>query len=142
VRPDSCGVACDRGHAITHTDVMHDEILHLTEQLLDAIGNGDWDTYETLCTDDLSCFEPEARGHLVHGLPFHRFYFEAPDSLPRQHTTLSAPHVRPLGGDAALIAYVRLIQRDGVTLAFEETRIWQRIDGQWRHVHFHRSPVA
>jgi hypothetical protein len=26
-----------------------------------------------------------------------------------------------------------------VTTATEETRVWQRKDGRWQHVHFHRS---
>jgi calcium/calmodulin-dependent protein kinase (CaM kinase) II len=39
--------------------------------------------------------------------------------------------------------YVRLVQKlkDGrpVTLAFEETRVWEKQEGAWKHVHFHRS---
>jgi calcium/calmodulin-dependent protein kinase (CaM kinase) II len=26
-----------------------------------------------------------------------------------------------------------------ITALCEETRVWQRIDGAWKHVHFHRS---
>jgi calcium/calmodulin-dependent protein kinase (CaM kinase) II len=26
-----------------------------------------------------------------------------------------------------------------ITKATEETRVWQLIDGKWKHVHFHRS---
>jgi len=26
-----------------------------------------------------------------------------------------------------------------VTIASQETRVWQRQDGRWKHVHFHRS---
>ena len=37
------------------------------------------------------------------------------------------------------IAAKDLLRRKGA--AFEETRVWQRRDGRWRHVHFHRSPV-
>jgi calcium/calmodulin-dependent protein kinase (CaM kinase) II len=51
-----------------------------------------------------------------------------------------------LGDDAAIVAYVRLVQRVGdddkpATVSSEETRVWQRIDGRWRHVHFHRSAL-
>jgi calcium/calmodulin-dependent protein kinase (CaM kinase) II len=56
---------------------------------------------------------------------------------------MCSPRVHLLG-DVAVIAYVRLNQRVGpdgapTTAAFEETRVWQRQDGRWRHVHFHRS---
>jgi len=42
------------------------------------------------------------------------------------------------------VSYVRLVQRldaDGqpVVARCEETRVWQRMEGRWRHVHFHRS---
>ena len=47
-------------------------------------------------------------------------------------------------GDVAVVSYVRLNQRVGAdgapfTRAYEETRIWQRQEGRWKHVHFHRS---
>ena len=56
---------------------------------------------------------------------------------------MSSPHVRLLG-DVAIVSYVRLMQAidetgDPVTSPFEETRVWQRQQGAWRHVHFHRS---
>jgi len=52
--------------------------------------------------------------------------------------------VRLLGNEAAIVSYVRLIQTvdgDGVpnVQRYEETRVWQRQDGEWKHVHFHRS---
>jgi calcium/calmodulin-dependent protein kinase (CaM kinase) II len=124
-------------------DPLVEELLHLTQRLLDAIGRADWDTYRELCDPGLTCFEPEATGQLVAGLEFHHFYFKLGAGRGEQQTTLASPHVRVLG-DVAVVSYVRLNQRvqaDGtpVTRAFEETRIWHRRDGAWRHVHFHRS---
>jgi calcium/calmodulin-dependent protein kinase (CaM kinase) II len=57
---------------------------------------------------------------------------------------MCAPRVRIMG-DVAVVAYVRLNQRVGddgsaFSRAFEETRVWQKKDGRWKHVHFHRSP--
>jgi calcium/calmodulin-dependent protein kinase (CaM kinase) II len=96
-----------------------------------------------LCDPTLSCFEPESRGELVEGMEFHEFYFEQGKSENARNTTLCSPHVRLLG-DTAVVCYVRLIQSlddagKNVTHRFEETRVWHREDGQWRHVHFHRS---
>ncbi len=57
--------------------------------------------------------------------------------------TVSTPHVRVMG-DVAVISFIRLVQKlDGngspITTRSEETRVWQRQGGRWRHVHFHRT---
>jgi calcium/calmodulin-dependent protein kinase (CaM kinase) II len=124
-----------------------DQLLDLTHQLLASIADQEWGVYAKLCDPSLTCFEPESRGQLVEGMDFHRFYFELKGSRTPRNTTLCTPRVRMLGSDAAVVSYVRLIQKldtDGapVTNAVEETRIWQRIQGEWKHVHFHRSEAA
>ncbi|XP_027873171.1 calcium/calmodulin-dependent protein kinase type II delta 2 chain isoform X11 [Xiphophorus couchianus] len=60
------------------------------------------------------------------------------------HTILLNPHVHLIGENAACIAYIRLTQyMDGSgmprTMQSEETRVWQRRDGKWQNIHFHRS---
>jgi calcium/calmodulin-dependent protein kinase (CaM kinase) II len=122
------------------------ELLHLTQRLLESIATGDWATYQDLCDPSLTAIEPEAHGQLVEGLAFHRFYFDLGGVRGRHHTTVTAPHVRVMG-DVAVVAYVRLVQRLGpdglpVTVAHAETRVWQRREGRWRHVHFHRSTLS
>ena len=124
-------------------DEQHTELVRLTQKLLDAIANGDWDAYEQLCDPTLTAFEPEARGNLAEGMGFHRFYFDLGDFSGPRNTTICAPHVRVMG-DVAIVSYVRMVQqldgdRNPVTGTFEETRVWQRQQGKWRHVHFHRS---
>jgi len=47
------------------------QIIELTQRLLDCVGVWDWATYEELCDERLKCFEPEAPGQLVEGLAFH-----------------------------------------------------------------------
>ncbi len=120
------------------------ELLELNQRLLDSIAGGDWETYVDLCDPSLTAFEPEARGHLVEGMDFHRFYFDRKRPTGESNTTMASPQVRLLGDKVALVTCVRLIQHDGldgqpVTARFEETRLWQRQDGRWQHVHFHRS---
>jgi hypothetical protein len=133
------------------------ELLQLNQRLLDVIAAGDWDVYTEICDESLTAFEPEAKGHRISGLDFHRFYFDLPHADTPVASTMQSPEVRMLGDDAAVVTYVRLVQRvvadsdgDGAsastvssveTLATEETRVWQRRDGVWRHVHFHRSAV-
>ena len=124
------------------------ELLERSRQLLAAVAAGDWAAYRELVADDLTCFEPEARGQLVEGLAFHEFYFRLP-SDPAQPArpvtnTLASPVVRLLSDPVAMVAAVRLTQTlddagRPVTKPCEETRIWQKIAGQWKHVHFHRS---
>jgi len=119
------------------------ELLELTQQLLDSIAAADWATYERLCDPTLTSFEPEGRGHLVEGMTFHRYYFELGAGGGARQTTIASPKVR-LMGDVAVVSYVRLVQSIGeggkpTTSAFEETRVWQMQQAQWRHVHFHRS---
>jgi len=130
------------------TDPVVNEVLKLNQQLLDAIATGDWDAYRSLVAEDITCFEPEACGHLVHGLAFHEFYFKLGGGKPQapKHltTTMVAPKVRLLADGAALVAYVRLVQKldtDGkpITVSSQETRLWQKLGGRWQHVHFHRS---
>jgi len=119
------------------------ELLDLSQQLLDSIDQQDWETYTRLCDASLTAFEPEAVGSLVVGMPFHQFYFEMESSGRAKQSTISSPDVRVMG-DCAVVTYIRLTQRISQegrpqTAASEETRVWQRQDGAWQHVHFHRS---
>ncbi|XP_069466763.1 calcium/calmodulin-dependent protein kinase type II subunit gamma isoform X13 [Ambystoma mexicanum] len=126
--------------------VRKQEIIKITEQLIEAINNGDFDAYTKICDPGLTSFEPEALGNLVEGMDFHKFYFEnllSKNSKPI-HTTILNPHVHVIGEDAACIAYIRLTQYiDGQgrprTTQSEETRVWYRREGKWLNVHYHCS---
>ncbi len=120
------------------------EVLQLNQQLLDSISAGDWKTYSELCDPNLTCFEPETHGRLVAGMGFHKFFFDLGAPSQPRTTTMVSPQIWVLGLDAVVVAYVRMVQSVGgdehpVISATEETRVWQRVDGRWRHVHFHRS---
>ncbi|XP_028980581.1 calcium/calmodulin-dependent protein kinase (CaM kinase) II beta 1 isoform X24 [Esox lucius] len=122
------------------------EIIKITEQLIEAVNNGDFEAYAKICDPGLTSFEPEALGNLVEGMDFQRFYFEnllSKNSKPI-HTTILNPHVHLIGEDAACIAYIRLTQFvDGQghprSSQSEETRVWHRRDSKWQNVHFHCS---
>ncbi|XP_043967529.1 calcium/calmodulin-dependent protein kinase (CaM kinase) II beta 1 isoform X19 [Gambusia affinis] len=122
------------------------EIIKITEQLIEAINNGDFDAYAKICDPGLTSFEPEALGNLVEGMDFHRFYFEnllAKNNKPI-HTTILNPHVHLIGEDAACIAYIRLTQfvdNQGRPRSSqsEETRVWHRRESKWQNIHFHCS---
>ncbi|XP_073729277.1 calcium/calmodulin-dependent protein kinase type II subunit gamma isoform X20 [Misgurnus anguillicaudatus] len=122
------------------------EIIKITEQLIEAINNGDFEAYTRICDPGLTSFEPEALGNLVEGMDFHKFYFEnllSKNSKP-VHTTILNPHVHLIGEDAACIAYIRLTQYIDSqghprSCQSEETRVWHRRDAKWLNIHFHCS---
>ncbi|XP_041914675.1 calcium/calmodulin-dependent protein kinase type II subunit beta isoform X2 [Alosa sapidissima] len=138
------------GSSTLSLQLRKQEIIKITEQLIEAVNNGDFEAYAKICDPGLTSFEPEALGNLVEGMDFHRFYFEnrersllAKNSKPI-HTTILNPHVHLIGEDAACIAYIRLTQFvDGQgrprSSQSEETRVWHRRDSKWQNVHFHCS---
>ncbi|XP_037833935.1 calcium/calmodulin-dependent protein kinase (CaM kinase) II beta 1 isoform X22 [Kryptolebias marmoratus] len=132
--------------SLSSSQIRKQEIIKITEQLIEAINNGDFDAYAKICDPGLTSFEPEALGNLVEGMDFHRFYFEnllAKNNKPI-HTTILNPHVHLIGEDAACIAYIRLTQfvdNQGRPRSSqsEETRVWHRRDSKWQNIHFHCS---
>ena len=132
------------------------EVTQLNQSLLDSIAAGNFSIYKSLCADDLTCFEPETRGVLVEGISFHKYYFDLDKSmkestnglvapaLPITNISMSNPHVRCLGDDYVILSYTRVDQcldktRSPVTKTMCETRVWEKREGKWVHVHFHKS---
>lgn len=73
------------------------DLLDLNMKLLESIASSDYETYEGLCADDMTCFEPEALGNCTEGLDFHKWYFElhGGDGHPAPNQTISSPKVWP-----------------------------------------------
>ncbi|XP_046667367.1 calcium/calmodulin-dependent protein kinase type II alpha chain isoform X10 [Homalodisca vitripennis] len=131
----------------SYSSARKQEVIKMTEQLIEAINTGDFEAYTKICDPHLTAFEPEALGNLVEGMDFHKFYFDnnvIVKNCKAVNTTILNPNVHLLGEDAACIAYVRLTQymdKQGVahSLQCEETRVWHKRDNKWQNVHFHRS---
>ncbi|XP_057711374.1 calcium/calmodulin-dependent protein kinase type II delta 1 chain-like [Corythoichthys intestinalis] len=121
------------------------EIIEATKKLLTAIAAGDLDAYKKMCHPSLTSFESESLGVLVKSTEFHRYFIENVVQQPGvSHTLIVSPYVHMLGEDAAYITYIRLTQnigadKKGQTSRAEETRIWQRENGAWLNIHFHRT---
>lgn len=56
-------------------------MIQLTQNLIDVINRGDYNSYSKICDPKMSAFEPESLGNIVVGMPFHKFYFDN-GSLP------------------------------------------------------------
>ncbi|VIO87258.1 Uncharacterized protein BM_BM5007 [Brugia malayi] len=127
--------------------VQKQEIVRVTQQLLDAISCKDYESYSRLCDPSMTCFEPEALGNLIEGMDFHKFYFDNNSGTrgPKIHTTLLNPNVHLMGDEGACIAYIRLTQfidknGDARSRQAQETRVWHKRNGRgWVCVHVHRT---
>ncbi|ORY46590.1 hypothetical protein BCR33DRAFT_715636 [Rhizoclosmatium globosum] len=110
----------------TDTDTMNAEqqtVLNANKNLLEAAVSGDWATYASLVSPELTCFEAEAGCHLVKGLDFHN-----DNPVNPVVTFLSVDKT------AALVAYCHS--------EISETRIWTRsssTSNDWKNVHFQRG---
>ncbi|OAD61556.1 Calcium/calmodulin-dependent protein kinase type II alpha chain [Eufriesea mexicana] len=140
---------CSQLSTNSQCSARRQEIIKMTEQLIESINTGDFEAYTKICDPHLTAFEPEALGNLVEGMDFHKFYFDnvLGKNCKAVNTTILNPHVHLLGEDAACIAYVRLTQymdKQGVahTHQSEESRVWHKRDNKWQNVHFHRSAVT
>ncbi|OXU27866.1 hypothetical protein TSAR_003767 [Trichomalopsis sarcophagae] len=141
---------CSQLSTNSQCSARRQEIIKMTEQLIESINTGDFEAYTKICDPHLTAFEPEALGNLVEGMEFHKFYFDnvvLGKNCKAVNTTILNPHVHLLGEDAACIAYVRLTQymdKQGVahTQQSEESRVWHKKDNKWQNVHFHRSAVT
>ncbi|XP_076654836.1 calcium/calmodulin-dependent protein kinase II isoform X2 [Halictus rubicundus] len=140
---------CSQLSTNSQCSARRQEIIKMTEQLIESINTGDFEAYTKICDPHLTAFEPEALGNLVEGMDFHKFYFDnvLGKNCKAVNTTILNPHVHLLGDDAACIAYVRLTQymdKQGVahTQQTEESRVWHKRDNKWQNVHFHRSAVT
>ena len=169
------------------------ELIGLNYDLLDAIVDLDYETFDELCADDISCLEPETNQSVVIGKEFHKYYFDVfggdkkgvdaqkaknenmerlrvatrrPSMLVREsslssgmnagtnattrtNVTMVQPHVQFLGDEddptGAVISYVKLTQQTApgkppVTMQQSESRVWEKRDGHWVNIHFHKSP--
>ncbi len=122
------------------------ELLDITETMLDAIHRGDADTYASLCATDLTCFE-DVCPYRIDGIPFHVSLIKQMAQDPLQQPVrfdLLTPRVQRYG-DSAVVTYTRLLTFDDAGKpswrTFNESRVYVKQNGSWLMVHFHRTPT-
>jgi hypothetical protein len=126
------------------------ELLAVTQRLLDAIHAGDVETYASLCVADLSCYETDVAPYRIDNLEFHTDLIRAMGGRADQYANLVrcdmlTPRVQHFG-NCGVVTYTRLMtwmrgERPEWT-AFNESRVFVRLDSVWKMVHFHRSHAA
>lgn len=114
-------------------------------ELLHSIQTADVEAYLCRVSEDVSCFEPETRGHLLRGLGLHRYLVEKSAPVENYHIELIDPLIR-VSGDMAFIAYTlhltEIIGNEEQICAENVTRIFQKENFVWKMVHFHRSLIS
>uniref|UniRef100_A0A8C7KNG6 calcium/calmodulin-dependent protein kinase n=1 Tax=Oncorhynchus kisutch TaxID=8019 RepID=A0A8C7KNG6_ONCKI len=86
------------------------EIIKITEQLIEAVNNGDFEAYAKICDPCLTSFEPEALGNLVEGMDFHRFYFDNRKTTITQPQTTTGATNKPFSPPPPHNNYTTIIQ--------------------------------
>ena len=140
------------------------DLIELNQSLLNSIVDLNYEAYDFLCSDDMSCIEPETNRNVVSGKEFHKYYFDVFGSIKKDgeegetgmmaktaatttttKVTMVMPHVQIMcEGNAAVISYVKLTQQTSsgkppVTIQESETRVWEKRDSKWVNIHFHKS---
>ena len=105
-------------------------IVNLTQKLLDAIADLDWETYLSLVDEKLTCIESETGNSIVEGLEYHKTFFLMPkdEKFLRKENILQP--ITKLVGDCAIITFKRvtqvinLVDKTSTTIISAETRVW------------------
>ena len=93
----------------------------------------------------------EEKYALVHGLPIHKYAFDAaraanPSGIPTSSSTVANPTIHMLTPKSAVIAYDRVVSRrvprgSPKVSTYAETRALRFEGGRWKQLHLHRSAV-
>ena len=134
------------------------------EKHLQAIFDGDVDTYKRTTAEDLGLYEWYIVPQRIDGIPFHEFLMseaartnaapmtgdalisggQRPAERPRVHFDLSN-YREQVYGDTAICSYTLLISTsagNGVSVrSYNETRVIVKLGGAWQVVHVHKSPT-
>lgn len=110
--------------------------------LLHAIQKADIAEYRKRVSKDVSCFEPETRGHLLRGIELHALLVEKSDPVAEYHIELVDPVIR-VNGNMAYAAYslhlTELEDKEETISTENVTRIFEKRGTSWKMAHFHRS---
>ena len=128
------------------------EVLEITRQLIEAVYRRDLDFYRAHATEDMSAYEWFIAPARIDGLDFHLHLMGAGGMVgvdEQSRVDLLDPRVQlcGAGGDVAVITFTLLVtypESGTGKPAFysdNQTRVLVREEGDWKMIHFHRSPT-
>lgn len=126
---------------------VEEELMSLTTKLLTRIYvDPSSEFYRAHVAEDVTCFEglPTRLDGIQYHLKALDNLSESEDDPSERHVELLNPKVQVFGDAGIVTATVQFttFRRTGVeTTLLNETRVWAKIDGVWKLVHFHKSPV-
>ncbi len=126
--------------------ISPEHLILQTRRLLTAIHEGDLETYQALCTDDLTCFETDVAPYRIEGVEFHTELIaavrEGNGFADLVRFDLLNPVVQLYEG-CGVVTYTRLMtfcsSGQPTFRAFNETRVFVPQETGWKMAHFHRS---
>ncbi|MCH8907380.1 MAG: nuclear transport factor 2 family protein [Candidatus Heimdallarchaeota archaeon] len=118
-----------------------EELEPVLRELLHAIRSGDAEKYTQMSSPELTCFEPETQGSRVDGLDFHLFFMN--NQNPSNFYFEIVNPVYRIEGNLGYAVYTLIDNRVSDTgfdlKQVNETRIFEKLNGKWIMIHFHRS---
>jgi hypothetical protein len=136
------------------------EIRDFLHRHLQAIFDGDWQTYHATTVPELTLYEWYITPQRIDGIPFHDFQMTeaarsdttssplVPDreGLPQKPRTRFdlAHYAEQRYGDTVIASYTLLIsqgtERGVVVRSYNESRVMVKFGDGWKVVHVHKSP--
>lgn len=119
-------------------------VIDTVQTLLNVISTGNVEAYARMVADDVSCFEHDAPPYRIDGVEFHLNMMKERKGRSRvTRIDVLAPRVQRFGNIAiATYTVLKTVLDDDDDLSFDtanETRVFERREGDWIMVHFHRS---
>jgi hypothetical protein len=111
-------------------------------ELLHAVQQADIETYRSKVSRNVTCFEPETKGHLLRGIDLHLFFLTQSKPVKLYNIELIDPVFRA-SDSMAYVAYTlhlaEMVEGQEDIKSENVTRIFHLEDGVWKMIHFHRS---
>ncbi len=125
-----------------------EEVLAITHQMLDAMHTADPEVHRRHCAEDMSSYEWYIAPNRIDGLEFHLKLIEGGGNGAPSRLDLLTPRVQ-VYGDTAIVNYTLLktaFAEPGMLSppqfsTINETRVFVKIEGNWKMVHLHKSPT-